>query len=163
MRAYMKIKELMPETRFDVVHDNQTLSYPLLFLKGLGLPLVATIHHPLSVDLRNSVLQARSIYEMARRYLWFPWVMQEFTARRMDRIITVSENTTRAVERMFHVPRELMTCVYNGIDTDWFRPLPGVEKRRTISSTPTRRTGTRAPSFVFDALRILKSRASRSI
>ncbi len=157
MRAFIKIKELMPETRFDVVHDNQTLSYPLLFLKGLGLPLVATIHHPLSVDLRNSVLQARSIYEMARRYLWFPWMMQEFTARRMDRIITVSQNTTRAVHRMFHVPFDLMTCVYNGIDADRFRPLPDIpEVPNTILFNTNSEDRNKGAIYVFEALHILK-------
>ena len=157
MRAFIKIKELMPETRFDVVHDNQTLSYPMILLKTLGLPVVATIHHPLSVDLRNSVMQARSIYEMARRYLWFPWVMQEFTARRMDRIITVSQNTTRAVERMFHVPRELMTCIYNGIDAERFRPLPDVpELPNTILFNTNSEDRNKGALYLFNALKILK-------
>ncbi len=157
VRAYVKIKELMPETRFDIVHDNQTLSYGILMMKSLGLPTVATIHHPLSVDLRNSILQSRSIYEMARRYLWFPWIMQEVTARRMDRIITVSQNTTRAIERMFHVPRELMTCVYNGIDTDRFRPLPEIpESPNTILYNTNSEDRNKGAVYLFDALRILR-------
>jgi len=157
VRAYIKIKELMPETQFDIVHDNQTLSYGILMMRSLGLPTVATIHHPLSVDLRNSILQSRSIYEMARRYLWFPWVMQEVTARRMDRIITVSQNTTRAIERMFHVPRDLMTCVYNGIDTERFRPLPDVpESPNTILFNTNSEDRNKGAVYLFDALRILR-------
>ncbi|MGA2286100.1 MAG: glycosyltransferase family 4 protein [Dehalococcoidia bacterium] len=157
VRAYVKIKELMPETQFDIVHDNQTLSYGILMMKSLGLPTVATIHHPLSVDLRNSILQSRSIYEMARRYLWFPWIMQEVTARRMDRIITVSQNTTRAIERMFHVPRDLMTCVYNGIDTDRFRPLPEIpESPNTILFNTNSEDRNKGAVYLFDALRILR-------
>ncbi len=157
VRAYVKIKELMPETQFDIVHDNQTLSYGILLMRTLGLPTVATIHHPLSVDLHNSILQSRSIYEMARRYLWFPWIMQEVTARRMDRIITVSQNTTRAIERMFHVPRELMTCVYNGIDTERFRPLPEVpESPNTILFNTNSEDRNKGAVYLFDALRILR-------
>ncbi|MGD0115544.1 MAG: glycosyltransferase family 4 protein [Dehalococcoidia bacterium] len=157
VRAYVKIKELMPETQFDIVHDNQTLSYGILMMKSLGLPTVATIHHPLSVDLRNSILQSHSIYEMARRYLWFPWIMQEVTARRMDRIITVSQNTTRAIERMFHVPRDLMTCVYNGIDTERFRPLPEIpESPNTILFNTNSEDRNKGAVYLFDALRILR-------
>ena len=157
MRAYIKVKELMPETRFDVVHDNQTLSYGMLLMKTLGLPVVATLHHPLSADLRNSILQSKSIYEMARRYLWFPWIMQEVTARRMDGIITVSENTTRAVERLFHVPRELMTCVYNGIDAERFRPLPDVaEVPNTILFNTNSEDRNKGAVYLFEALRILR-------
>ncbi len=157
VRAYVKIKELMPETQFDIVHDNQTLSYGILMMKSLGLPTVATIHHPLSVDLRNSILQSHSIYEMARRYLWFPWIMQEVTARRMDRIITVSQNTTRAIERMFHVPRDLMICVYNGIDTERFRPLPEIpESPNTILFNTNSEDRNKGAVYLFDALRILR-------
>ena len=44
---------------FDVVHDNQGLGYGLLGLGRLGpgrpaLPLVASIHHPISVDRRST-------------------------------------------------------------------------------------------------------------
>ena len=35
---------------FDVVHDNQSLGYGLLGIERLGLPVVATIHHPITVD-----------------------------------------------------------------------------------------------------------------
>ena len=37
---------------FDVVHDNQGLGYGMLGVRRLGLPLVTSIHHPISVDRR---------------------------------------------------------------------------------------------------------------
>ena len=37
---------------FDVVHDNQGLGYGMLGVRRLGLPLVTSIHHPISVDKR---------------------------------------------------------------------------------------------------------------
>src|ERR1035438_3342231 len=36
----------------DVVHDNQGLGYGMLGVQRLGLPLVTSIHHPISVDKR---------------------------------------------------------------------------------------------------------------
>ena len=36
---------------YDIVHDNQSLCYGLLDIKKLGLPVVATIHHPITIDL----------------------------------------------------------------------------------------------------------------
>src|SRR5919202_6874666 len=35
---------------FDVVHDNQSLGWGLLALRRAGLPVVATVHHPVAVD-----------------------------------------------------------------------------------------------------------------
>ena len=37
---------------FNVVHDNQGLGYGMLGVRRLGLPLVTSIHHPISVDRR---------------------------------------------------------------------------------------------------------------
>ena len=38
--------------QFDVVHDNQTLADGILDLQRAGLPVVTTIHHPITRDLR---------------------------------------------------------------------------------------------------------------
>ena len=37
---------------FDVVHDNQVLGYGMLDIEKLGLPLVTTVHHPITFDRR---------------------------------------------------------------------------------------------------------------
>ena len=37
---------------FDIVHDNQGLGYGMLGVRRLGLPLVTSIHHPITVDRR---------------------------------------------------------------------------------------------------------------
>ena len=37
---------------FDIVHDNQVLAYGNLGIARLGLPLLTSIHHPISVDRR---------------------------------------------------------------------------------------------------------------
>ena len=43
---------------FDVVHDNQVLGYGMLGIARLGLPLVTSIHHPISVDRRIELADA---------------------------------------------------------------------------------------------------------
>src|SRR3546814_10567195 len=37
---------------YDVCHDNQTLGWGLLKLRDMGLPIVGTIHHPITMDRR---------------------------------------------------------------------------------------------------------------
>src|SRR5260370_31920687 len=44
---------------FDIVHDNQVLAYGMLGITRLGLPLVTSIHHPISVDRRIGLAPAR--------------------------------------------------------------------------------------------------------
>jgi glycosyltransferase involved in cell wall biosynthesis len=130
LRAAAKFLELSRRHRFDIVHDNQGLGLGLLLLKTTGTPLVATIHHPLSIDLRNAVAQASGPVEKARRLVYYPIFMQEFVARRLDKIITVSEASARMVELAFRVPRQQMRVIHNGIDAETFRPL-------AISKDPT--------------------------
>ena len=45
--------------RYDLIHDVQTLGYGLLWLRALGLPAVATVHHPLTIDRRFSLARDR--------------------------------------------------------------------------------------------------------
>lgn len=124
LRAYRLMKELGP---FDIVHDNQTLAYGQLLMQQHA-PLVATIHHPLSVDRDNTLFQAGGIVERMRRSLWFPWVMQERVARRADAVVTVSQTSARSIVRAFRVPEERMHVVYNGVQHDVFRPLRSVKR-----------------------------------
>jgi len=157
VRAYFKLRELARDHRFDVVHDNQTLSYGVWATKATGFPLVATIHHPLSADLKNQLRQARSTYEKARRILWSPWIMQEVVAKRADRIIVVSETSRIDVEEAFDLDPARIRTVYNGIDTDTFRPLPGVERQPDkllyVGNSEDRNKGAR---YFLKALDLLK-------
>ncbi len=129
VRAWMKLLELSKEHRFDIIHDNQTLSYGISLMQLSGFPVTATVHHPLTIDLENALRQARTPYEKARRLLWSPWVMQQRVARRLPRVIVVSHTSKKAVQQAFDLQPERMRVVYNGIDTDTFRPLPGEERR----------------------------------
>ena len=46
--------------QFDVVHDNQTLADGILDLQRACLPVVTTIHHPITRDLRVALSAGRS-------------------------------------------------------------------------------------------------------
>ena len=46
---------------YDVIHDNQSLCYELLYLQK-KIPLVTTIHHPISKDLKYELQSISSIF-----------------------------------------------------------------------------------------------------
>jgi len=126
------LRELVPRLRagerFDLVHDVQSLGYGLLALGALGLPVVTTIHHPLSVDRRASFARDRTLREALGTMEFYPVGMQAFVARRLDRVITSSELSRREIRRDFRVAEARIANVGNGLDTEIFRPLPGVER-----------------------------------
>ena len=114
---------------YDLIHDNQSLSYAMLSLQAEGMPLVTTVHHPITNDLRIALDAASGWVERLLVRRWHSFlVMQTRVARRLHNVITVSECSRRDIARDFGRPPEQVDVVYNGIDTDSFRPLPGVAR-----------------------------------
>jgi glycosyltransferase involved in cell wall biosynthesis len=110
---------------FDVVHDNQGLGYGMLGVRRLGLPLVTSIHHPISVDRRIDLAGLGWLDALSRRR-WYGFVrMQARVARRVAArgpLITVSESSKGDICRDFGVPPGLVHIVPLGVDTRVFRP-----------------------------------------
>lgn len=128
-RAYFKLRKLVREHKFDIIHDNQNLGYGFLLIKTLGIPFISTIHHPLSID-RSTWFEYPSEFSLkVKRVLYYPLIMQGFVARRLDHIITVSHDSAKEITKAFGVKPEKMSVVYNGMDTEFFRPLKGIKKK----------------------------------
>jgi glycosyltransferase involved in cell wall biosynthesis len=107
---------------FDVVHDNQGLGYGMLGVPRLGVPLVTSIHHPITVDKRLD-LAGRDWLERLSKSRWYGFVrMQGRVARRVGPLITVSESSRDDICRDFRVKPDSVHIVPLGVDTRLFRP-----------------------------------------
>ena len=110
---------------FDIVHDNQGLGYGMLGVRRIGLPLVTSIHHPITVDRRLDMAD-RGWLERLNKARWYGFVrMQGRVARRVGPLITVSESSKDDICRDFGVYRDNVQIVPLGVDTRLFRPRPG--------------------------------------
>ncbi len=126
LRAYRLLRRRLAD--YDVLHDNQSLSYGLWAL-GRRVPLVATIHHPVTVDRRYAVRAATPLRRKIQQWRWYSFIgMQQRVARRLRPIITVSDVARADVCREFRIPAADTRVVPNGIDTHLFRPLPDVDR-----------------------------------
>ena len=129
VRAFRAVAaRLRAGARYDVVHDVQSLGYGLLGIRALGLPVVTTVHHPLSVDRATSFGRDRTLREALGTWEFYPVEMQGFVARRLERVFTSSEVSARRIERDFRVAPERLAMLANGLDTELFSPDPGVPK-----------------------------------
>jgi len=107
---------------FDILHDNQTLAPGLLALERRGLPLLTTIHHPISRD-RRLELDAATGWARVSKRRWYGFVqMQRRVARRSSHVLTVSRVSAQDIAADFGVPRDRMRIVPVGVDIDRFRP-----------------------------------------
>ncbi|GAA2783953.1 glycosyltransferase family 4 protein [Crossiella cryophila] len=111
--------------QFDLVHDNQGLGYGLLGLRWLGLPLVATVHHPVAID-RDFKLAATTGADRLGAQRWHRFLgMQGRVARQATSVLTVSAAARAAIVRRMRVPAERVSVVPLGVDHSVFRPGTG--------------------------------------
>ena len=93
------------------------------------MPTLATIHHPVTIDRRAAVRAETTFWKKLQQRRWYSFIgMQKRVARALAPIITVSECSRRDIRREFGIPAEHLRVVPNGIDTDLFRPLPGIDR-----------------------------------
>ncbi|MCK8670671.1 glycosyltransferase family 4 protein [Rhodococcus sp. HM1] len=111
---------------FDVVHDNQCLGYGLLRIADAGLPLVATIHHPITRDRELDLAQATTWRRKLTLRRWYGFLrMQARVARRIGTLLTVSESSADDIRTAFDVDPENLHTIPLGVDTELFAPPAG--------------------------------------
>jgi len=113
---------------FDLVHDNQCLGYGVLDIERF-LPVITTLHHPITKDRELEIAHAPNWRKRVSVGRWYNFVkMQGRVARRMPRIVVVSENSIKDIHEDFGVALDRMRLVPVGVDEDLFTPLPHVTR-----------------------------------
>jgi glycosyltransferase involved in cell wall biosynthesis len=111
--------------QFDLVHDNQCFGQGLLGMMADGWPLVATLHHPITVDRALDLAHAATRGRRLSLRRWYGFLrMQMRVARHVPRIVTVSESSKRDIVAQMGVRASQLAVVPVGVDHTRFRPLP---------------------------------------
>jgi glycosyltransferase involved in cell wall biosynthesis len=157
-RAYAALKELCKQRPFDIIHDNQGLGYGLLLIKRLGIPVVATIHHPLPIDREADLEQAKGLGDTWRIRRFYSFIrMQGFVARHLERIIAVSQSSAKDTRRFFKVAAHKLRIVYNGIDTEVYDGNETPNQKRDglimVANTDDRKKGA---LFLLQAMQLVR-------
>ena len=115
---------------YDIVHDNQTLCWGLLKMRDMGMPVLGTVHHPITRDRAIDIKHAPNPWIALLKWRWYSFLqMQMKVARELETLIVVSKSTLRDVSEDFGIdPTRLRLC-YHGVDTDQWRPMPGIARR----------------------------------
>ncbi|WP_045876890.1 glycosyltransferase family 4 protein [Pseudofrankia sp. DC12] len=118
---------------FDIVHDNQTLGYGMLALRRAlaphRIPLVATLHHPITVDRRlhlEATTGRRARFGVRRWYSFLP--MQARVARGLDGIVIPSESSRTDIISDMGLADGQMHTVPLGTDHEVFSPDPSIAR-----------------------------------
>jgi glycosyltransferase involved in cell wall biosynthesis len=107
---------------FDVVQDNQVLGYGMLDIEDLGLPMVTTIHHPITFDRRIDLQAATTWRRRLTVRRWYGFLrMQAKVARAARWILTPSEASKRDIVADFGADPTRIQVIPLGVD-DVFHP-----------------------------------------
>lgn len=124
-RIFKKLKN----SHYDIIHDNQSLSFGLLKLQQHGKTVVSTIHHPIHRDRELAVAQAADwkMRLLARR--WHSFLnMQEKVTKKLKHVVTVSQQSQQDIQHYFKRASQKTPVIFNGVDTHQFRPLPHIKE-----------------------------------
>ena len=153
MRAFRALKQRSDE--FDLVIDNGSLAYGNLKIqKKLGLPILGIIHHPITVDRRLELDNARTFLERLGKRRWYAFTrMQTRVCQKIQRIITVSESSKEDISHDHKVDVNKIHVVPIGIDTDFFAPQTDIERiSGRIVSTASADVPLKGQKFLLEAI-----------
>jgi glycosyltransferase involved in cell wall biosynthesis len=138
---------------FDVVHDNQSLGAALLDVEAAtGLPLVASIHHPISIDRRIDLAAATTWRRRLSLRRWYGFVrMQARVARGMRMVLAPSESSKEDVVSEFGVDPARTRVVLLGVDEGFVPPtasrVPGRILAMASADAPLKGVATLLEAF----------------
>ena len=157
LRAWRHLRSRRAD--FDVVHDNQTLGWGILALQRAGWPLLETIHHPITVDRRLELAHARTLRDQIGKRRWYAFTkMQTQVARRLPRVLTVSESSKGDIARDHGVPLERIQVVPVGVDPELFSPAPSIARTPgRLITTASADVTMKGLSFLLEAVAKLRT------
>ena len=137
---------------FDIAHDNQVLGTGMLDIEGYGLPLITTLHHPITFDRRIDLSQTRNPWRKLTLRRWYGFLrMQGRVARRARLIMTPSEASKRDIAKDFGVDPSRMQVILLGVDDGFVPPseprVPGRIMAMASADAPMKGIATLLEAF----------------
>jgi len=145
---------------YDIVHDNQSLCYGLLDIERRGIPVVATIHHPITRDRQLAIDAAPDWFYRLLVRRWHGFLgMQIRVSRKLKHIVTVSTQSYNDIVEQFGVAPSRLKLIYNGIDTGLFAPqAQKSDDPWQIMTTASADQPLKGLRFLLQALALLRGR-----
>ncbi len=129
MRAYSYLRNGSRYKKYDVIHDNQSLSYSIPKIQELGIPIVTTIHHPIAIDRDLAIMAAKSFWRKMAIRRWYAFTtMQIKVAKKLIHFITGSQNSYHQIMDVFQLPKDSVRVIYDGVDTSVFHQTSEVKR-----------------------------------
>ena len=152
-------KYLRHNVDYDVIIDNQSLSYGLLNIQK-RFPLIEIIHHPITFDYKFELAASNKIRYKISRHLWYRFLkMQIKVAPKLETIITVSKSSKNGIIKEFKCNKNKISVINNGLDTNEFSPVPVSKRNKNrLITTASADVPLKGLDYSLKAIKILKEK-----
>ena len=152
-------KYLRHNADYDVIIDNQSLSYGLLENQK-RFPLIEIIHHPITFDYKFELAASNKIRYKISRHLWYRFLkMQIKVAPKLETIITVSKSSKNGIIKEFKCNKNKISVINNGLDTNEFSPIPASKRNKNrLITTASADVPLKGLDYSLKAIKILKEK-----
>jgi glycosyltransferase involved in cell wall biosynthesis len=159
-RVYSYLKK--HKKNYDIVHDNQCLSYGIGRLAQKVMPTIVTIHHPITVDQQEDYKVAKTLYQKYRVLRWYSFIrMQMKVAPKFSHIVTVSEFSKKDIAKEFFLDENKFRVVHNGINSEYFYPLENnARPKDSLIVTNSADTPLKGLNFLLEAVAEIRKKRS---
>jgi glycosyltransferase involved in cell wall biosynthesis len=157
LRAHRELMGRLDE--FDLVHDNQCLGSGIWKIHEAGLPVLETIHHPITVDRRLETQHAPTPWKRFTKNRFYAFTgMQTKVARRLPRILTVSSNSFDDIVTDYGVDPDRLHIVHVGVDPAQFHPMEQIDVvPARLMTTASADVAMKGLAFLLEALAKLRT------
>lgn len=154
-RAFFALEKILQHKRYDLIHDIQSLGWATVPMKGYGIPIVTTVHHPLTKDREADLQRNWGFWDKTTTILFYPLVMQGFVIRRVDRVITSFMEGVDELKKAFRVKKEKVSVVYNGMDVDMFQNTGEPREENALLFVGNTEDTKKGLVYLFEAMTLL--------
>ena len=150
-------KYLRSNKNYDLIIDNQSLSYGMLEIQK-KFPLIEIIHHPITIDYKYELQSSKKIKYKISRHRWYSFLkMQKKVAPSIKRIITPSNSSKEGIIDEFKCNKENISVINNGLDTSEFAPIKNFSRNKySLITTASADVPLKGLDYSIKALKLLK-------
>ena len=151
-----RLKELVSNSSYDVLIDNQSVSFGILEIQKT-LPVLEIIHHPITKDYQYDIQFSKGIIQKISKWRWFSFLkMQKKVAPNLNAISTPSLNSKKDIAKDFNVSTKKISVIPNGIDFEKFSPKSDISRTMgQIITTASADVPLKGLDFTLQAIAVL--------
>jgi glycosyltransferase involved in cell wall biosynthesis len=162
-RAFFSLEKILKHKKYDLIHDIQSLGWATVPMKGFGIPIITTVHHPLTKDREADLGRNWGLWDKTTTILFYPLVMQGFVIRRINRVITSFKEGVDELGKAFRVKKEKVSVVYNGMDVDLFQNTGEAREDNALLFVGNTEDTKKGLVYLFEAMTLLPEHVTLTI